>query len=115
MKWQRQMCSIAMCMLLIPQSGFGANLSPSRWAPAEKSKAEQSEMVPWPPKAQAIAGQSGLVAATMSPVAVRAGVEALRQGGTAADAAATVALTQITMALGSVSSYAAFCLKKNKQ
>ena len=106
MKLQKQIGSIAMCMLLIPQPGFGADLSPSRWRPTEKTQAEQSEMTPWPPKAQVISGQSGLVAGTMSPIAVRAGLEALRQGGTAADAAATVALTQITTALGSYVSYA---------
>ena len=49
--------------------------------------------------------KSGTISATMSPVAVRAGLEALQQGGTAADAAATVALTQIATALGSYVSY----------
>jgi len=53
-----------------------------------------------------IEGESGLVTATMSPISVRAGVEALRQGGNASDAAATVALTQIATALGSYVSYA---------
>ena len=52
-------------------------------------------------QARIVEGHSGLVAATMSPIAVRAGIEALKQGGTAADAAATVALTQVTTALGS--------------
>jgi gamma-glutamyltranspeptidase/glutathione hydrolase len=62
--------------------------------------------MPWPLKAKVIEGQNGLVAATMSPIAVHAGVEALRQGGTAADAAATIALTQVATALGSYVSYA---------
>jgi gamma-glutamyltranspeptidase/glutathione hydrolase len=93
-------------MLMGPQSGFGADLSPNKWKPEDKARAEQAEMVPWPSQARVIEGQSGLVAATMSPIAVHAGVEALRQGGTAADAAATVALTQITTALGSYVSYA---------
>ena len=53
-----------------------------------------------------VEGKTGLVTATISPISVRAGVEALKQGGTAADAAATVALTQIMMALGSYVSYA---------
>jgi gamma-glutamyltranspeptidase/glutathione hydrolase len=53
-----------------------------------------------------VEGQTGLVAATISPISVRAGMEALKQGGTAADAAATVALTQIMVALGSYVSYA---------
>ena len=63
-------------------------------------------MVPWPAQARVVEGKSGLVAATMSPIAVHAGLEALRQGGTAADAAAIVALTQIATALGSYVSYA---------
>ncbi|MGA8088901.1 MAG: gamma-glutamyltransferase [Terracidiphilus sp.] len=93
-------------MLTVPQPAFGADLSPNKWKPEEKARVEQAEAIPWPSQARAIEGKSGLVAATMSPIAVHAGVEALRQGGTAADAAATIALTQITMALGSYVSYA---------
>ena len=51
-------------------------------------------------------GATILVTGIGSPVAVHAGAEALRQGGTAADAAATVALTQVATDLGSVISYA---------
>ena len=106
MKLQKQIGWTVMYLLVIPQPGFGAELSPSRWTATERKQAEQGEMTPWPAQAKMIAGQSGLVAGTMSPIAVRAGVEALRQGGTAADAAATVAFTQITTALGSYVSYA---------
>ena len=47
-----------------------------------------------------------MISAIASPIAVQAGVEALRQGGSAADAAATTALTEIATQLGSVVSYA---------
>ena len=47
-----------------------------------------------------------MVSAISSPIAVLAGVETLRHGGNAADAAATVALTEITTQLGSVVSFA---------
>ena len=47
-----------------------------------------------------------MIAATVSPVSVFAGLEALKRGGTAADAAATIALTQVTRQVGSVVSYA---------
>ena len=60
----------------------------------------------FPARVRAVAGRSGLVAGTLSPIANRAGIDALQQGGTAADAAAVVALTQITTALGSYVSYA---------
>jgi len=106
MKLQEKIAAIVACALMVPQSDFGADLSPSKWKPEEKARAEQAELISWPLEAKFVAGQSGLVAGTMSPIAVHAGVEALRQGGTAADAAATVALTQVTTALGSYVSYA---------
>ena len=53
-----------------------------------------------------IEGTGGLVSATVSPIAVYAGIQALKAGGSAADAAATTALTQIATQLGSVVSYA---------
>jgi len=86
--------------------GRNADLSPQNWPSEERSHAEQSEMTPWPKEARSIEGKSGLVAATLSPIAVLSGVEALRHGGSASDAAATVALTQIATALGSYVSYA---------
>jgi len=103
---RKTLASIVVGMLLVPQPGFAADLSPAKWTPAQKALAEQGELKPWPADAKTIEGKSGLVAGTMSPIAVHAGIEALRQGGTAADAAATVALTQITTALGSYVSYA---------
>ena len=103
---QRQVASIVMGMVLIPESGFGVDLSPGKWKADEKARAEQGEQTPWPLQGRVVEGQRGLVTGTMSPIAVHAGVEALRQGGTAADAAATVALTQIATALGSYVSYA---------
>jgi len=106
MTWRRPISVLIACMLFVSQPGFGVDLSPRKWTPWEKTQAEQAEMIPWPPQAKIVEGNSGLVAATMSPIAVHAGIEALRQGGTAADAAATVALTQITVALGSYVSYA---------
>jgi len=86
--------------------GQGPDLSPRNWQPAERALAEQSEMTAWPKQAKLVEGKLGLVAATLSPIAVLAGGEALRQGGNASDAAATVALTQIATALGSYVSFA---------
>lgn len=106
MTLQAPIVAILICTFVQPQLGSQADLSPNRWKPAEKAQVEQAEMVPWPSQARVVEGHSGLVTGTMSPIAVHAGIEALRQGGTAADAAATVALTQITTALGSYVSYA---------
>jgi len=87
--------------LMSVHPGLPADLSPANWAPAEKARAEAEQGFVSPANSRAVEGANGLVAATTSPIAVQAGIEALRQGGTAADAAATVALTQITTALGS--------------
>lgn len=83
-----------------------ADLSPAQWPAAERARLESLEQQPFPPATRLVEGQSAVVSATISPIAVRAGIEALKQGGSAADAAATVALTQVTTALGSYVSYA---------
>ncbi|MCK7502841.1 MAG: gamma-glutamyltransferase family protein, partial [Desulfobacterales bacterium] len=51
-------------------------------------------------------GKNGVIAGTSSAAAERAGLEALRQGGSAADAAIATSLAQIVLAMGSVVSYA---------
>jgi len=78
-----------------------ANLSPENWPADERKLAEEAEIAMRSSPPRMVDGPNGLVTATMSPIAIEAGIEALRQGGTAADAAATVALTQVTTALGS--------------
>lgn len=84
-----------------------ADLSPSSWPVKAREQAERTEAQTWsPPKMRSLRSRNGLISAVASPVAVLAGLEALRQGGNAADAAATVALTQMTRELGSVVSYA---------
>ena len=83
-----------------------ADLSPDHWRAAERARIEREEQVFSPPYSGVVQGREMIVAATLSPVAVHAGVEALKQGGTAADAAAVVAVTQITLELGSMISYA---------
>ena len=84
-----------------------ADLSPAAWPLKARQQAERTEAQTWAPReTRLVRSRNGLVSAVVSPVAVLAGLEALRQGGNAADAAATVALTQITRQLGSVVSYA---------
>jgi gamma-glutamyltranspeptidase / glutathione hydrolase len=100
-------CIVGAAALLAAQALNAADLSPGKWPAAEREKLEQQENASWSPAtAASVDGSSGMVSATVSPVAVYAGLQALRQGGTAADAAATTALTQITTQLGSVVSYA---------
>jgi gamma-glutamyltranspeptidase/glutathione hydrolase len=100
--------AVAAAALLCVQAA-AADLSPAKWVPDARQRAEQQEAKIWTPaptSAQTLRGKRGMISATVSPIAVQAGLETMRQGGTAADAAATVALTQVTTQLGSVVSYA---------
>jgi gamma-glutamyltranspeptidase/glutathione hydrolase len=85
----------------------GADLSPDHWPADERARVEKLEFQgPAPPDSRVVDGANGIVSATVSPVSVYAGMQTLKQGGNAADAAAVTALTQVTMQLGSVVSYA---------
>jgi len=93
--------------LLAATTANAADLSPGRWPAEERARLEALEAQTWSPlQTSVVSGGGGIVSATVSPVATYAGLQALKQGGTAADAAATVALTQVTTQLGSVVSYA---------
>lgn len=99
--------AIVVCMVALhAKFAVAGELSPDHWPTPERAELQQREFFGFPPYAGPVSGRSSLVTGTLSPVAVHAGVEALRRGGTAADAAATVALTQVATALGSVVSYA---------
>jgi gamma-glutamyltranspeptidase/glutathione hydrolase len=89
-------------------TSYAADLSPASWPKAERERLENIESQTWgaPLEAQTFASSRGIVSATVSPIAVYAGVQTLKLGGNAADAAATTALTQVTTQLGSVVSYA---------
>ncbi len=93
--------------LFCTQTAAAMDLSPAHWAPEKRETAEALEArTPWPLAARTITSKRGVISATVSPIAVRAGLETLDHGGNAADAATAVALTQVTTQLGSVVSYA---------
>src|SRR3974390_1035581 len=96
-------------MMVIASASLGADaeLSPVSWPKSDRERVEKLER--WtvsPAEARTIESSGGIVSATVSPISVYAGVQALRCGGNAADAAAVTALTQVTTQLGSVVSYA---------
>jgi len=93
-------------IVCIATPGAAADLSPARWPEAERLRLEQREAAIWPTEIRSASSRQGLVTGTASPIAVHAGAEALRQGGTAADAAIATALTQVTTMLGANVSYA---------
>lgn len=97
----------ALCLGL-GQPASAADLSPASWPKAAREQVEAQEVagLGGPSAAGTLRGRNGIVSATASPLAVHAGIVTLERGGNAADAATTVALTQVTTALGSYVSYA---------
>lgn len=99
--------AVAFTTALGASSSMAQGLSPANWPKADRENLELLESTTFSPKeACAVEGRGGIVSATVSPLSAYAGIRALKAGGNAADAAATVALTQVTMQLGSVVSYA---------
>jgi gamma-glutamyltranspeptidase/glutathione hydrolase len=99
-------CELAVLSVMAAGGLSAADLSPSHWSQETRAALERSEFAIFPSSTRAVTGHRFLLSGTLSPIAVHAGAVALRQGGSAADAAATVALTQIATNLGSVVSYA---------
>ncbi|MEX1148047.1 MAG: gamma-glutamyltransferase [Sphingomonadales bacterium] len=83
------------------------NLSPAEWDTDVLDEYNAGNLVYGADKPVA-SGRRGAVSGTYSAPAMQAGLEALKQGGTAADAAIVTALTQISLAAGSWVSYAGF-------
>jgi gamma-glutamyltranspeptidase/glutathione hydrolase len=81
------------------------NLSPADWPEGELEK--YAELGQFRPGSNYLAtGSAGMVTATMGAPAVRAGLEALKQGGSAADAAMVTALAQVALTPGDFITYA---------
>jgi gamma-glutamyltranspeptidase/glutathione hydrolase len=90
-------------------STFEVDLSPAKWDPADVEEYDQSKQTFGRNntlKNPLYEGENGVIVGTICPPAQRAGLEALRQGGTAMDAALTTALTTIASIAGDVVSYA---------
>ncbi|MEM7306983.1 MAG: gamma-glutamyltransferase [Planctomycetota bacterium] len=81
------------------------DLSPARWPAGELERFAERDAT-FGGQNQLATSKRGVVTGTTGATAVRAGLEALRQGGSAADAALTTSLTQIALAAGSWVSYA---------
>ncbi len=106
-KNKKLVTTFAGAAIICDQQVSCANLSPENWDQELRARAEKRQATGWSPdNTCTISGKNGIIAASCSPLAVQAGIVTLQQGGNAADAAATVALTQITTELGSVVSFA---------
>src|SRR5262249_34837124 len=88
-----------------PRKSRGVRMSPETWPPGEVGKdwrfqSDHGRPHPTVEKAK------GMVAVTHDAFSARIGLEALQQGGSAADAALATSLAQVALDAGAVTSYA---------
>lgn len=99
------MCCIMSSQLLLSQIPSKISLSPKLWDKDELNKyleLNQNFGRPIP----LIKGKNGMIAATSNALAIHAGMEALKHGGSAVDAALVTAINQIVLSAGSWNSFA---------
>jgi len=98
---------LAVWTLVSSQSSSGQtiDLSPAQWPEGEFEKYTLMNQRKDRPNKMAV-GKNGMVAGMIHALAVRSGMEALKQGGSAADAVLTKALADIVLAAGSTVSLA---------
>lgn len=89
---------------LAPSCNKEVNLTPDQWGDNELTKYLEMDARPFPSN-PAATGMKGAITTTFHSAAGRAGLEALKQGGTSVDAALTAAMTQITLNAGAVISF----------
>jgi hypothetical protein len=107
----RQVLSLVLSVSLLvlsapasPDRERHVDLSPSRWPAGEYAK-YMKEQAAERMNAGSAAGVNGAVTVSYNALAARAGLEALKQGGNAIDAALTTALTQVALTAGAPISY----------
>ena len=85
-------------------AGAQPELSPAEWPAAERERYEQLQQRGG--GAWFADSETAMIVSSSNPLATHAGLETIRQGGSAADAAIATALAQIALMGGSWNSYA---------
>ncbi|MFM7092453.1 MAG: gamma-glutamyltransferase [Bacteroidota bacterium] len=101
------LCMVTVSFILLLSACTGKkeiSLSPERWGEGELAKYLAMDARPYPNNPSAI-GEKGAVSTAFHSAASRAGLEALKNGGSSVDAALTAAMTQITLNAGAVTSF----------
>ncbi len=101
---------VIICLVFLPwgcskKSPGNKDLSPAGWEEGELEKYSKLNLLSGVPKPH-VEASNGMVVGTFGPLAIRAGVEVLKQGGNAVDAALTTSLAQVSLLAGSNVSYA---------
>ena len=97
---------VVAALVLAPAAGAEVDLSPASWPPGELERYHGLLSGTRGDAHPRGTGRRGLVVGTTGAPAVRAGLEALKQGGSAADAAIVTSLAQVTLAAGCWVSFA---------
>ncbi|WP_419162959.1 gamma-glutamyltransferase [Candidatus Palauibacter sp.] len=95
--------AVLLVSLLLVGCQAEVDLSPERWA-ADYERFMEAQLVDRT-EAGVATGENGAVTVAYNGLAARAGLEALKQGGNAVDAAMTTALTQVALTAGAPISY----------
>jgi gamma-glutamyltranspeptidase / glutathione hydrolase len=96
----------ALLAAIITTPANAAELSPDLWPMGKRAQAEQRDAFVYPTQLRTVKGQHSFISAVGSPIAIEAGMQVLREGGNAADAAVATALAQVTTAAGANVSFA---------
>lgn len=106
MNWRTCALATILCVAVVPSSTTSAatDISPASWPKGEYERFIAAQDVDRT-TASVATGQKGAVTVAYNGVAARAGLEALKQGGNAMDAAMTAAVTQVAATAGAPISY----------
>lgn len=86
-----------------PTSPITVDLSPESWPADVRAAAEAAEARGLSPQtSQVYVGEQGAISGTASAISVAAGLETLKRGGNAADAATAIAMTGVATQIGSI-------------
>lgn len=102
-----RLAALLMGLGLGPLEAQQVDLSPARW-PAGELKRFDSLTIHWRRPIPEAEGQKGMIVATSGAAAVRAGFEALKQGGSAIDAALTHSFAEIVLLASCCVTHAGF-------
>jgi len=106
MTWRVYALALTLSVVVVPASTSSAasDISPASWPKGEYERFIAAQDVDRS-TAGVATGQKGAVTVAYNGVAARAGLEALKQGGNAMDAAMTAAVTQVAATAGAPVSY----------
>jgi gamma-glutamyltranspeptidase/glutathione hydrolase len=99
------MVIVVALLALFAQQRISAQLLPEQWAKQDLDRYLSLENEFGSSNPGAVSSK-GMIAATTNPFAIHAGLEVLKHGGNAADAALTTSLAQIALTAGGAISYA---------